>query len=49
MIYACERGHDFHSFSASMMMGITYEEFISKKHIPEYKDMRQHAKAITFN
>ena len=31
MILACERGYDFHSFSASMMIGITYEEFLEKK------------------
>lgn len=48
MIYACEQGYDFHSFSASMMMGITYDEFLSKKHIKEYKDQRQFAKAVTF-
>lgn len=49
MILACERGYDFHSFSASMMMGISYEEFLSKKHVPEYKLQRQFAKSVTFN
>jgi len=49
MIYACERGYDFHSFSASMMMGITYEEFIEKKKEPKYKEARQFSKAVTFN
>lgn len=48
MIYACEQGYDFHSFSASMMMGIPYDEFLSKKHLKEYKDKRQFAKAVTF-
>lgn len=49
MILACERGYDFHSFSASMMMGIEYEDFLSKKHIAEYKLQRQFAKSVTFN
>lgn len=49
MILACERGYDFHSFSASMMMGISYEEFIENKSKPEYKEKRQFAKAVTFN
>lgn len=48
MIHACEQGYDFHSFSASLMMGIPYEEFLAKKHIKEYKDQRQFAKAVTF-
>ena len=48
MIYACEQGYDFHSFSASMMMDITYEEFLERKHEKYYKDQRQFAKAVTF-
>lgn len=48
MIHACEQGYDFHSFSASMMMGIEYEEFLEKKHEKYYKDQRQFAKAVTF-
>lgn len=49
MILACERGYDFHSFSASMMMDIPYEDFLEKKHIKEYKLQRQFAKSVTFN
>ena len=49
MIHACEQGYDFHSFSASMMMGITYEEFLEKKSEKYYKDQRQYAKSVTFN
>lgn len=57
MIYACERGYDFHSFSASMIMNIEYEDFIAIYHDgnedhPEYKyykGKRQFAKAVTFN
>lgn len=48
MIYACEQGYDFHSFSASLMMGIEYEEFLANKKVPSYSDMRQFAKAVTF-
>lgn len=48
MIYACEQGYDFHSFSASMMMGISYEEFLANKHLKKYKDQRQFAKSVTF-
>ncbi len=46
MIYACEQGYDFHSFSASLMMGISYEEFLRNKHIKEFKDQRQYAKTV---
>ena len=54
ILKAIEEGLDFHSFSASKMHGIPYEEFVAvleddnhplKK---KYKGMRQDAKALTF-
>lgn len=54
MLNAVAKGYDFHSFSASQMIGVPYEEFISilaeKGHprAKEYKQTRQSAKALTF-
>jgi len=48
MIDACRKGYDFHSFTASMMSGMSYEEFVSRKHEPALNLMRQNAKATTF-
>lgn len=51
ILKAIEEGMDFHSFSASKMYGIEYEEFVSavndKKHSlhKKYKELRQFAKA----
>jgi len=49
MIHACENGYDFHSFSASLMMGMEYEDFLARKGEPDMKRARQNAKATTFN
>lgn len=55
MLKAIADGLDFHSFSASMMRGIPYEEFIAvlndKKHpkFKEFKEARQIAKILTFS
>jgi len=55
MMSAIERGLDFHSFSASLMLGIPYEEYVAiladKTH-PEFKRLklyRQIAKVLTFS
>ena len=48
MIHACVNNYDFHSFSAAMIMGIPYEEFLARKGEPEFKKARQDAKAVTF-
>jgi DNA polymerase-1 len=55
MLSAIERGLDFHSFSASLMLGIPYEEYVAilgdKTH-PEFKRLklyRQIAKVLTFS
>lgn len=54
LLSAIEKGYDFHSFSASQMIGVPYEEFMAvlrgessplQKH---YKQTRQSAKALTF-
>lgn len=54
LLQAIHEGKDFHSFSASAMYGIPYDDFIGilndeshAKH-KEYKVMRQNAKALTF-
>lgn len=54
LLKAIEDGLDFHSFSASKMHGIPYEEFVAavndkshEKH-KDYKLKRQEAKALTF-
>jgi DNA polymerase-1 len=55
MLSAIERGLDFHSFSASLMLGIPYEEYIgilNDKGHPRYKELklyRQIAKILTFS
>lgn len=54
MIDACRKGLDFHSFTASMMYNIPYEEMnaaVQDEHHPNhklYKGFRQGAKAVTF-
>ena len=54
LLKAIEDGLDFHSFSASQMKGIPYDEFVGilndKTHPlnKEYKQMRQNSKALTF-
>lgn len=54
LIQAIKEGKDFHSFSASMMRHIDYDEFVAvvgdKKHPnhKQYKQWRQEAKALTF-
>lgn len=54
LLKAIREGKDFHSFSASAMRGIPYEEFIAvledKTHplSKVYKEYRQAAKALTF-
>lgn len=54
MMDACAKGWDFHSFTASMIAGVPYEDFVAivkdEEH-PEhkkYKGIRQDAKATTF-
>ncbi len=54
LLKAIEEGKDFHSYSASAMRGIPYDEFVAivgDKHNPlnkQYKAYRQYAKALTF-
>ena len=54
LLKAIEEGLDFHSFSASQMLGIPYDEFMAvlgEKSNPlskTYKTARQNAKALTF-
>lgn len=55
MLKAIREGLDFHSFSASVLYGIPYDEFIavisSDENTPlkrQYKEMRQTSKALTF-
>lgn len=54
MIDACVSGKDFHSYTASMIYHIDYDEFVAiikDHHHPDhkkFKDYRQGAKAITF-
>jgi DNA polymerase I-like protein with 3'-5' exonuclease and polymerase domains len=54
LLKAIEEGKDFHSFSASAMRRLDYDEFISIVDNPghplykEYKGYRQAAKALTF-
>lgn len=55
MLKAIAEGLDFHSFSASAMMGVPYEDYIhileddSHPLKKEYKRMRQVAKVLTFS
>ncbi|MNK09930.1 DNA polymerase I, thermostable [compost metagenome] len=55
MLKAIAEGLDFHSFSASAMMGVPYDEYVhileDKSHAlqKEYKRMRQVAKTLTFS
>jgi DNA polymerase-1 len=55
MLKAIAEGLDFHSYSASAMMGVPYDEFIhileddSHPLKKEYKRMRQVAKVLTFS
>lgn len=55
MLKAIADGLDFHSFSASAMYGIPYDEFVhhledkSSPKRSEYKNMRQIAKVLTFS
>jgi DNA polymerase-1 len=58
MLKAIADGLDFHSFSASAMIGVSYEEFVavlkseddySKEKKKEYKLLRQTAKILTFS
>lgn len=55
MLKAIADGLDFHSFSASMMLGIPYDEFVAvladKKNplFKTYKEHRQIAKILTFS
>lgn len=54
LLRAIALGYDFHSFSASQMIGVPYEDFmgiLAEKGNPkqkEYKNTRQSAKALTF-
>lgn len=54
LLKAIHEGLDFHSFSASNMYGIPYDEFIAiiedetSPLYKQYKEMRQNAKALTF-
>jgi DNA polymerase-1 len=54
LLQAIHEGKDFHSFSASAMYGIPYNEFIhaledkTHKDSKRFKEMRQNAKALTF-
>jgi DNA polymerase-1 len=51
---ACVKGFDFHTFTASTMLGVPYDEFLAvlkDKTAPknaEYKQLRQGAKAVGF-
>lgn len=55
MLKAIKEGLDFHSFSASSMIGVPYEVFVdeisdkSKPKYKEYKSLRQTAKILTFS
>lgn len=55
MLRAIEQGLDFHSFSASSMLKVPYEDFMvvmdDKKHSrhTEFKGIRQSAKVLTFS
>lgn len=55
LLKAIEEGLDFHSFSASQMMGIDYAEFIGiledRQHPlhKQYKEERQRSKVLTFS
>lgn len=54
MMDACVSGKDFHSYTASMIHHLDYDEFVaiidnhSHPDFKKYKDYRQGAKAITF-
>lgn len=54
LLKAIHEGLDFHSFSASSMYGIPYDEFVeiledeTSPLRKQYKEMRQNAKALTF-
>jgi DNA polymerase-1 len=54
LLRAIANGYDFHSFSASQMIGVPYEEFMEVLHSDTdprkklYKQTRQSAKALTF-
>lgn len=54
MIEACVSGKDFHSYTASMIYHVEYDEFVAivkDHHHPDhkkYKDYRQGAKSVTF-
>lgn len=54
LLGAIAKGYDFHSFSASQIIGVSYEEYmgiLGEKGNPlykYYKDSRQSAKALTF-
>jgi DNA polymerase-1 len=55
MLKAIEEGLDFHSFSASSMLNVPYDEFMGVLSDPanekykEYKGIRQTAKVLTFS
>ena len=55
ILKAIREGLDFHSFSASAMKGISYEDFMyqledkSRPHYKEYKALRQISKILTFS
>ena len=54
LLSAIEKGYDFHSFSASQILGVSYEEYmgvLGERNNPlykHYKDSRQASKALTF-
>lgn len=55
LLKAIADGLDFHSFSASQMLGIPYDEFIAVRHdksnplYKQYNTARQNSKALTFD
>ncbi len=55
LLKAIAEGMDFHSFSASQMMGVEYEFFVdvvndsSNPRYKEFKGLRQRAKVLTFS
>ena len=55
LLKAIREGKDFHSYSASAMHGVSYEEFVevlaNESHplYRKYKEMRQAAKVLTFS
>ena len=55
MVKAINEGLDFHSYSASSMKGVSYDDYMAvladKSHplFKEYKDLRQTAKILTFS